>query len=122
MITAERWKECSRGLSERSERYPRWGINCEFPRTPQGCEDALLLTTGGGSLTLSSDAVRAEKVAIRRSAVPDGHDGNLGDGSYLVHERARGLPRATAASIRVTQRRSREGFETGAGKALSEHS
>jgi hypothetical protein len=39
VITAERWKEFSRGLSERSERYPRWGINCKFPRTPQGCED-----------------------------------------------------------------------------------
>lgn len=39
MITAERWKEFSRGLSERSERHPRLGITCECPRTPQGCED-----------------------------------------------------------------------------------
>jgi len=39
VITAERGKEFSRGLTERSERFLRWGINCEFPRIPQGCED-----------------------------------------------------------------------------------
>ena len=46
---AERCTEFSRGLSERSERYPRSGLS-RVPRNPQGCEDIRDSVSGGCAL------------------------------------------------------------------------
>ena len=47
--TAERCKKFSRGLSERSERYPR-STQPRVPRNPQGCEDIRDSVSGGCAL------------------------------------------------------------------------
>ena len=62
--TAERCRECSRRLSEHSERYPGHRYR-ESPRTPSACEDLAISLTGGCALR-----AYPRLHSLHRSAVP----------------------------------------------------